>query len=93
MSITIITCSGEMINLVHTDMPLSMAQSIVGGLVEVAIHQGGNTDETDTGNGMQMLVNEEGRLVKLSPNIAASKLAGMPIKGIALVLTAEHMWD
>lgn len=41
----------------------------------------------------QLLVNEEGELLKLKPNSSASMIAGYTIYGNAIMLAGEARWD
>ena len=65
-----------------TQPALEEAQAVVGGYVEIV----------PTSHG-QLLVNEEGRLKGLPQNPEASKIAGQPICGNALLLKGPAKWD
>ncbi len=60
---------------------LEEAQNAVGGFVEVLPVQDG-----------QLLVNEEGLILRLPFNPTASQMAGRPIVGKALLLKGEAQW-
>jgi len=61
---------------------LEEAQEFVGGLVELVTTPQG-----------QLLVNEEGLILGLPQNPTASKVAGVPICGNALLLSGDAKWD
>ena len=61
---------------------LEEAQEAVGGFVEVIPVERG-----------QLLVNEEGLILQLSPNPTASQIAGRPIVGNALLLEGDAKWE
>lgn len=63
---------------------LNMMQELVGGYIE-AINIAYDTYTV-------VLVNEDGLLIGLDPNIVASKAVGKPIVGPALFLTSDE-WD
>ncbi len=60
---------------------LEEAQNAVGGLVEMLAVQDG-----------QLLVNEEGLILRLPSNPTASQMAGRPIVGNALLLKGDAQW-
>lgn len=66
-----------------TQPTLEQAQAFVGGYVEMV----------SLPNGDQMLVNEEGLMRGMAPNMDASRLAGTIIVGPALVLIGKARWD
>lgn len=61
---------------------LEQAQALVGGLVEM-IHHGD----------MQILINEEGRMLELPLNQKASDMFGQPLYGPVLILEGDARWD
>jgi len=60
---------------------LKEAQNAVGGLVQMLTVQDG-----------QLLVNEEGLILRLPSNPTASQMAGQPIVGNALLLKGDAQW-
>lgn len=60
---------------------LAELQGYVGGYIEVLTPAGGIND--------RLVVNEEGLLLGLAPNVAASCLAGQPIVGPAVLCVAK----
>lgn len=70
--------------IIDEEVTLEVAQKLVGGLVEM-VHM--PTDET------QVIVNEEGLLMKLPYNFKASSLCQIDIVGDAIVLTETDRWD
>lgn len=63
---------------------LEAAQAIVGGYVEMV--------RPTNGMKMQILCNEDGQMLRLPFNMAASAYAGRLIVGNAILLTGEAMW-
>lgn len=63
---------------------LEEAQAIVGGYVEMVV--------PSYNPHLQLLVNEEGLLMRLPVNMEATCLAGRMIVGKAIVLTGEARW-
>lgn len=61
---------------------LEQAQGIVGGLVEMIQH-----------GDMQILINEEGRMLELPLNEKASDMFGQPLYGPVLILEGDARWD
>jgi len=66
---------------------LEEAQQYVGGLVEIAPVL--NSEYRDA----QLLVNEEGLVHDLPPNVLASIFAGYEIRGNAMILLGDARWD
>lgn len=66
-----------------TPPTLEEAQAIVGGYVEMVMLPEGD----------QMLVNEDGLMLKLPLNTVASMIAGRPIVGDVVVLSGTAKWS
>ena len=61
---------------------LEQAQAILGGYVEM-VHVGD----------MQVLINEEGRMLEMPLNEKASEMFGQPLYGPVLILEGDARWD
>lgn len=64
---------------------LEQAQAIVGGYVEMIVPAHNPH--------IQLLVNEEGLLMRLPVNMQASRLAGRMIVGKAILLSGKARWQ
>jgi hypothetical protein len=64
---------------------LEEAQKLVGGYVELV--------KIPSRPDIQLFVDEDGLMKNLPPNEDATRLAGIPIVGPALVLEGEARWD
>jgi len=70
-------------SIIEEEVTLAKAQQLVEGWVEV-IHM--------PMHDAQILMNEEGRLKNMQPNLPATMAAGQSIVGPAILLTGEDKW-
>lgn len=66
------------------ELPLSLAQELVGGFVELVPMP----DDT-----LQIMVDEDGLIKGLAFNGKASNIAGRPLMGTALIVTGKARWS